>query len=122
MWNKNHEYQKHIYDKQSKPLAPLEIEYSVRLQQNDRSWKPAIVLSKADGRSYIVKRWYYHRYRRHLMTTNEQTFTSDPNLPILYESPNRWLKVKSNFLLLIQITPVLSTQIQFWKYVDISNQ
>lgn len=89
MLNKNHENQKHNYDKQSKPLAPLEIGDSVRFQQDDKSWKPATVLSKVADRSYVVNApngGIYRRNRRHLMKTNEQTYTFDPNLPILAEA------------------------------------
>lgn len=87
--HKNHENQKHNYDKQSKPLAPLEIGDSVRFQQGDKSWKPATVLSKVADRSYVVNApngGIYRRNRRHLMKTNEQTYTFDPNLPILAEA------------------------------------
>lgn len=59
MLNKNYEHQKHHYDKQSKPLAPLEIGDSVRFQQDDKSWKPATVLSKVDDIfCQYPKRWY----------------------------------------------------------------
>lgn len=49
MLNKHHEHQKHHYDKQSKHLVPTEIGQiksdSVRFQQDDKTWKPATVLS-----------------------------------------------------------------------------
>lgn len=79
MLNKNHKYQMHHYDKQSKPFTPFEIEDSVRFQQNDKSWKPATVLSNIVNAPNVDT---YRRNRRYLMKTNEQTYTFDPNLPV----------------------------------------
>lgn len=77
MLNKNHKYQMHHYDKQSKPFAPLEIEDSVRFQQYDKSWKT--VLSNIVNAPNVDT---YCRNMRYLMKTNEQTYTFDLNLPV----------------------------------------
>lgn len=47
------------------------------------------MLSKVDDRSDVVNApngGIYRRNRRHLMKTNEQTYTFDSNLPILAEA------------------------------------
>lgn len=70
MLNKNHKYRMHHNDKQ---------EDSVRFQQNDKSLKPATVLSNIVNAPNVDT---YRRNRRYLMKTNEQTYTFDPNLPV----------------------------------------
>lgn len=54
MLNKNHEHQKDYYDKQSKPLTPIEIGDGASFQQDDKSYKPATVLSKLDDKLYVI--------------------------------------------------------------------
>ncbi|MEW8545662.1 MAG: hypothetical protein AB2693_19245 [Candidatus Thiodiazotropha sp.] len=47
--------QKKYFDRHAKPLTPLEIGQSARIQADDKTWKPAVVTHKHNDRSYSVK-------------------------------------------------------------------
>ena len=67
--------QKKYFDSHAQPLKPLEIGESARIQQSDKTWKPAVVTEKHNERSYSVKTQdgaVYSRNRRHLLKTNEK--------------------------------------------------
>ena len=49
----SHAQQKQYFDRQVRPLPPIEIGGSVRFQQDSKFWKPATIISKADDRSFI---------------------------------------------------------------------
>jgi hypothetical protein len=66
--------QKHYYDRDAKPLSPLKIGESARVQRSDKTWSPAIVLDNPTERSYIVETengQIYRRNRRDLLKTSE---------------------------------------------------
>ena len=73
--------QKKYHDIGSRELSDLKVGSHVRIQdQNNNSWKPAVVLKKHSNRSYIVKSSIggtYRRNRRHLIHSSEplQPFT-----------------------------------------------
>ncbi|XP_055997858.1 uncharacterized protein K02A2.6-like [Ostrea edulis] len=84
----SHAQQKFYFDRQTRPLPPVEIGDSVLFQQNDKLWKPATIISKVDNRSYIVgtpNGGTYRRNRAHLLKTNEANEAWDPALPIFTE-------------------------------------
>lgn len=43
--------QKNYFDKESKPLAHIDVGYNVRFQQDDKIWTTATVLKKVDDNS-----------------------------------------------------------------------
>ncbi|MCG7876694.1 MAG: RNase H-like domain-containing protein [Candidatus Thiodiazotropha endolucinida] len=74
------ENQKKYFNRNAKSLKPLEIGDKTRIQQNDKTWKPAVVTNKQNERSYLVQTpdgTVYRRNRRHLLKTNENTQVSD---------------------------------------------
>lgn len=77
-------YQRHYYDKGSKPLPNLEKGDVVRIQQRGL-WKPAIVENSAQTpRSYNVRTSdgsVYRRNRRYIMKTSEKPFVPQNNFP-----------------------------------------
>lgn len=81
--------QKNHYDVKAKPLKPLVLNETVRIQGENKSWKPAVVVDKHNTRSYTVRTAdgaQYTRNRRHLLKTNEpdlsqvSMFESFPNV------------------------------------------
>ena len=87
--------QKLNFDKSAKPLSPLNINDSVRLQTG-KVWRPAKVISKHNARSYTVQTRdgaTYRCNRKHLMKTVEN-FTDisfNPNMLArseISDSPN----------------------------------
>lgn len=65
---------KAYFDKGTKSLPPLELGDSARVQNQNKTWKPAQVVQKHHGRSYTVcteDGSEYRRNRTHLMKTNE---------------------------------------------------
>ncbi|XP_060584405.1 uncharacterized protein K02A2.6-like [Ruditapes philippinarum] len=46
---------KHYYDKNAKPLSPLNVGDSARIQRLDKSWSPTVVIKFHSDRSYIVE-------------------------------------------------------------------
>jgi hypothetical protein len=81
---------KGYYDRQSKPLEPLQIGQSARIQQPDKTWQPAVVIDKHNERSYSVQTpngVIYTRNRRDLLKTNESIQNNeslDPEIPSLF--------------------------------------
>ena len=81
--------QKDYYDRQSKTLEPLKLGQSARIQQLDKTWKPATVVDQRNERSYTVQcpdGTLYTRNRRDLLKTNEpiqNTCVLDPEIPSL---------------------------------------
>ncbi|XP_060575603.1 uncharacterized protein LOC132733042 [Ruditapes philippinarum] len=55
---------KHYYDKNAKPLSPLNVGDSARIQRLDKSWSPAVVIKNHSDRSYIVETENGQQYRR----------------------------------------------------------
>ena len=90
--------QKKYFDRHAQPLKPLEIGEPARIQQSDKTWKPAVVTEKHNERSYSVKTEdgaVYRRYRRHLLKTNEkvnfQNYDATPLIQTSSESNIDWL-------------------------------
>ena len=78
--------QKANFDKSAKPLPPLNVNDSVRLQTG-KFWRPAKVIKQHDSRSYTVQTRdgaLYRRNRKHLMKTMENftDFAFNPNVLI----------------------------------------
>ena len=66
--------QKKYHDVGAKTLKPLQNDDSVKIQKQNKSWQPAVVIDKHDPRSYTVRTEdgaQYRRNRRHLLKTNE---------------------------------------------------
>ena len=66
--------QKKYYDQGSKTQTSLSIGDTARIQQHDKTWKPAVVMEKHNDRSYSVKTpdgAVYRRNRRHLLKSKE---------------------------------------------------
>lgn len=69
----NRKKEKAYYDRNAKPLPPIEIGGSARIQQG-KTWKQAVVTDKYNDRSYNVRTAdgaTYRRNRRHLIKTKE---------------------------------------------------
>lgn len=90
--------QKKYYDQGSKTQTSLNIGDTARIQQNDKTWKPAVVMEKHNDRSYSVKTpdgAVYRRNRRHLLKSKEkvpnyQTISeSTPDQLLSYQPSNR---------------------------------
>lgn len=83
--------QKKYYDQGSKTQTSLNIGDTARIQQNDKTWKPAVVMQKHNDRSFSVQTSdgaVYRRNRRHLLKSKEKV----PNYQINSEStPDRSL-------------------------------
>ena len=84
--------QKAKFDKSAKPLPPLSINESVRIQAG-KFWRPAKVMKKHDTRSYTVQTKdgaLYRRNRKHLMKTAENfsDFAFNPSSVVLPHSEN----------------------------------
>ena len=80
-------HQKKYYDVGSRPLSDLDVGCSVRVQQANRLWKPAVVTEKHSDRSYIIQSsdgGTYRRNGRHLIHTNEQIHVQ-PNIDVNYD-------------------------------------
>ena len=67
--------EKSYFDKRTKPLEPLELGDSARVQNmQNKTWQPAVITDKHNDRSYSVRTQNgatYRRNRRHLIKTNE---------------------------------------------------
>ena len=62
--------QKDYFDRTAHALKPLELGEPTRIQQQDKTWKPAVVTQKHNERSYSVQTpdgAVYRCNRRHLL-------------------------------------------------------
>ena len=63
--------QKSYYDRNAKPLVPLETGDSARMQTQMGTWKPGVIINKTNDRSFTLKTndgSEYRRSRRHFQT------------------------------------------------------
>lgn len=81
--------EKGYYDRHAKPLKPLNVGDSTRIQQPNKTWKQAVVIGNPAERSYRVRTpdgMEYRRNRRVLLSTNAPMSpdhdTSDSDIPV----------------------------------------
>ena len=70
----NKQREKTYYDVKSKPLCPLQVGDSARIQHKDKTWKPATIVDRHNYRSYTVRTpegSEFRRNRRSLLKTKE---------------------------------------------------
>ncbi|XP_045167174.2 uncharacterized protein K02A2.6-like [Mercenaria mercenaria] len=94
------EVQKRNFDKNSKPLCPLNVDDYVRIQMG-KTWEPGKITKKHDARSYSVVTEdgaIYRRNRQHLLKTNENFPHIDPmQLNILADPGNNYNGPQENY-------------------------
>lgn len=81
--------QKKHYDRSAKPLPPLKVNDSVRVQFG-KIWKPAKVIKKHDSRSYVVQTndgAIYRRNRRLLIKTKDDSSNIQSFQPNILATP-----------------------------------
>ncbi|XP_031558616.1 uncharacterized protein LOC116295052 [Actinia tenebrosa] len=77
----NRQRQEYYYNRRSKPLAPIEIGDTIRMQlPGQRTWNRVTCTTKAGPRSYEVQveEGVYRRNRRQLLKTNEPLTATSP--------------------------------------------
>ena len=113
--------QKKYYDQGSKTHTSLSIEDMARIQQHDKTWKPAVVMEKHHDRSYSVKTpdgAVYRCNRLHLLKSKEAipnyqaNSESTPDHLLSYQ-PHLKMQKKENQIDSVQTQSNL--HIQAWK-------
>ncbi|XP_021361397.1 uncharacterized protein K02A2.6-like [Mizuhopecten yessoensis] len=76
--------EKKQFDKGSKELPRIKVGQKVHVQQSDKTWKPATILSQEADRSFLVESAgkMYRRNRRHLLKRSNPRPSVDLDLPM----------------------------------------
>ena len=81
----NRQKQKKFHDRSAKPLSKLQTGDQVRVQLFDKLWKPAIITSAHDDRSYMLQTndgATYRRNRKFIHKSKDQNRNDTENLVI----------------------------------------